>query len=66
MNEREKLRHLLPHWLEHNREYADVYRQWAEKTSASGEEELSKLLDRLCHETEKLNDFLEEALRLVM
>ena len=65
MDEREKLRHLLRHWMEHNREHAEVYRDWAEKVSASGNRELSKVLDRLHHETEKLNELFEEAMKIV-
>lgn len=30
MNELEKLRILIPHWIEHNEEHADEYRRWAE------------------------------------
>jgi hypothetical protein len=30
MNEVEKLRVLIPHWIEHNEEHAEEYRQWAE------------------------------------
>jgi hypothetical protein len=30
MNETEKLRVLIPHWIEHNEEHANEFRQWAE------------------------------------
>ena len=30
MNEVEKLRVLIPHWIEHNEEHADEFRRWAE------------------------------------
>jgi hypothetical protein len=29
MNEVEKLRILIPHWIEHNEEHANEFRQWA-------------------------------------
>jgi hypothetical protein len=29
MNEIEKLRILIPHWMEHNNEHAEEYRRWA-------------------------------------
>lgn len=29
MTEEEKLRVLIPHWIEHNREHADEFRRWA-------------------------------------
>lgn len=31
MTETEKLRMLIPHWLEHNEEHAGEYRRWAEE-----------------------------------
>ncbi len=31
MNELEKLRVLIPHWIEHNAEHGDEFRTWAEK-----------------------------------
>ena len=31
MNELEKLRVLIPHWIEHNSEHADEFKRWAEK-----------------------------------
>jgi hypothetical protein len=30
MNEVEKLRVLIPHWIEHNEEHAEDFRRWAE------------------------------------
>jgi hypothetical protein len=32
MNEIDKLRVLLPHWIEHNEEHAKEFRGWAERT----------------------------------
>jgi len=29
MNEQEKLRVLIPHWIEHNQEHAAEFRRWA-------------------------------------
>lgn len=29
MNERKKLRVLIPHWIEHNEEHAEEFRHWA-------------------------------------
>jgi uncharacterized tellurite resistance protein B-like protein len=31
MNETEKLRALIPHWIEHNEEHADEFLRWAEQ-----------------------------------
>ncbi|MFA4915249.1 MAG: hypothetical protein WC560_01080 [Syntrophales bacterium] len=65
MNELEKLKVLLPHWMEHNSEHAESYREWAEKTSSLGKEELSKILFSLSKETRKLNELFEEALKKI-
>ena len=34
----EKLRVLLPHWIEHNAEHAAEFRQWAERAGEAGED----------------------------
>ncbi|MCL4455974.1 MAG: hypothetical protein M1147_02515 [Nitrospirae bacterium] len=65
MNELDKLKHLLHHWKEHNDEHAETYRQWAEKASSLGNEELSKVLDKLYHETKKMNGLFEEAEKVI-
>jgi len=31
MNEIEKLRVLIPHWIDHNLEHAEEYRRWAQQ-----------------------------------
>ena len=63
MNELEKLKVLLHHWMEHNNEHADSYRDWAEKASSLGNEELAKALRRLYEETKRLNGLFAEALK---
>jgi len=65
MNELEKLKVLLPHWMGHNNEHAESYRDWAEKVSSLGNEELSKILFSLSHETRKLNELFEEAMKKI-
>jgi hypothetical protein len=32
MNEVDKLRVLIPHWIEHNDEHAEEFKRWAEQT----------------------------------
>ncbi|MGQ9467624.1 MAG: hypothetical protein ACUVXE_10020 [Anaerolineae bacterium] len=36
MQETEKLRVLIPHWMEHNDEHAAEFRQWAQKAGEAG------------------------------
>jgi hypothetical protein len=38
MTDVQKLRVLLPHWIEHNAEHAAEFREWAERASAAGQE----------------------------
>jgi hypothetical protein len=35
MNELDKLRVLIPHWIEHNEEHAHEFRQWAEQAGVA-------------------------------
>lgn len=65
MNDLEKLTRLLNHWMEHNDEHASVYRDWAEKVSAMGSTELSRIMGTLYQETKKLNQLFEDALRVI-
>jgi hypothetical protein len=37
MSETDKLRVLLPHWIEHNGEHAWEFREWAGRAGAAGE-----------------------------
>ncbi|KKO18567.1 MAG: hypothetical protein L3J18_04715 [Candidatus Brocadia sp.] len=54
MNDIEKLRQLLPHWLEHNAEHASEFLKWANRARATGE-------DRLAHHLEAAAKKLEAA-----
>jgi len=38
MSEMDKLRVLLPHWIEHNGEHAAEFRDWAERAGPAREE----------------------------
>ena len=57
--DQEKLRVLLPHWIEHNGEHAKEFRGWAERAGVAG----SALLDaaRLLEEANiRLQEGLEQ------
>jgi hypothetical protein len=41
MNEMEKLRVLIPHWIEHNETHADEFKLWAEKAGEASEDILA-------------------------
>jgi hypothetical protein len=65
MDELEKLRKLIPHWMEHNDEHAETYKSWAEKMSSLGKKELSEILIRLHQESRKLREFFKEAMGMI-
>ncbi len=62
MNDLAKLNKLLHHWMEHNHEHADTYREWAEKAASLGKKELSDTLIKLYNETKKLNELFLKAI----
>ncbi|MEA3377839.1 MAG: hypothetical protein U9R72_16750 [Chloroflexota bacterium] len=57
MNEIEKLRVLLPHWIEHNGEHAKEFRRWADRAGKAEEHILAA-----AELVEKANARLEEAM----
>lgn len=38
MNETDKLRVLIPHWVEHNNEHAQEFRDWAAQAGETGQD----------------------------
>lgn len=42
---RAKLRILLPHWIEHNEEHAESFREWAEKARELGLEAVAEQIE---------------------
>ncbi|MDI6890144.1 MAG: hypothetical protein QMC83_04285 [Thermodesulfovibrionales bacterium] len=65
MDELEKLKRLLHHWMEHNNEHAEAYRDWAKKTSSLGNREISEILDLLYYEAKRLNRLFEKAMKKI-
>jgi hypothetical protein len=62
MTELDKLRALLPHWIEHNAEHAAEFRNWAEKARATGWEEVVEQIDLAAKELGWVNEALSAAL----
>jgi uncharacterized tellurite resistance protein B-like protein len=60
MNEIEKLRALIPHWIEHNEEHADEFIRWAEQAREAAVDlrtavaAMAKVNDALSAAVEKL------------
>jgi hypothetical protein len=62
MNDQEKVRALLPHWIEHNAEHAAEFRRWAEKVRAAGQEEVAEEIALAAKELGQVNEALTAAL----
>ena len=58
----DKLRLLLPHWMEHNAEHADEFRNWAQKARAIGLELTAEEIETAAKELGWVNDALTAAL----
>lgn len=64
MNELEKLKHLLEHWIEHNDAHVKTYSEWAVKTADMGRADLSGILNEITQESKKLTALFEKALKI--
>jgi hypothetical protein len=60
--DQDKLRALLPHWIEHNAEHAAEFRTWAEKARAIGREDVAEDIDLAAKELGWVNEALSTAL----
>ena len=60
-DERAKLRILLDHWVEHNREHSQEFSQWAEKAMALGEARIGEDMLQAAQEMDKASEFLSQA-----
>lgn len=63
MDERAKLRALLNHWIEHNKEHGQEFREWAGKAKESGEIESGEDMLLAAQEMDKASEILSRALR---
>ena len=62
MTDLQKLRVLLPHWIEHNAEHAAEFREWAERARAAGQEGPASDIALAAEEMEWVNEQLAAAL----
>jgi nickel/cobalt exporter len=60
--DQDKLRVLLPHWIEHNAEHTAEFRTWAEKARAIGQEEVAEEIDLAAKQMGWVNEALSAAL----
>ncbi|NPV10014.1 MAG: hypothetical protein HPY83_18875 [Anaerolineae bacterium] len=61
-DERERLKVLLPHWMEHNAEHAEEFRRWAERVRGVGGESAADRIMAAAQAMEKAIAELEAAL----
>jgi len=59
MNEGDKLRVLLPHWIEHNQEHAKEFRRWTD-VAGEGAEDIIEAASAMVHVNEALENALEK------
>lgn len=62
MRDLEKLRVLLDHWVGHNREHAEEFRQWAGRAEQLGVREVASNLGAAVEELKSVNKWLVAAL----
>jgi hypothetical protein len=60
-NATEKLKILLPHWAEHNREHAGEMRRWQAIIEANADVELGQILHQVAALMEQAGELLEDA-----
>ena len=61
----EKLRILLPHWIEHSHSHQDDFRKWVEVARAEGQAEAAARIDRALELMAQTDQALAEALDLL-
>jgi len=63
MNQTEKLRVLLPHWIEHNLGHGEECRKWSAIAREEGREKIAEHIDAAVKAMIRVNELLEMALR---
>ena len=62
MNDLEKLRVILPHWIEHNIGHSLEFAKWSKALNSSGEQEIARLLEKAEAFLRDADSVLKEAL----
>ena len=61
----EKLSKLLDHWMKHNLDHANTYREWAEKANTEGLDKVYMLLNEVSDITININEKFKEAIEAI-
>lgn len=62
MTDIEKLRALLPHWIEHNEEHATEFGRWAKTAASVGHGDAADMIRSAARQMVQANDALQGAL----
>ncbi len=62
MDDIEKLKRLLHHWIEHNQEHSRTYREWAERVMELNPE-ASLLLEDIVRETGRIDELFKKLMK---
>ena len=62
-DEQAKLRILLDHWVEHNREHSQEFSEWADRAKVLGEAEVGEEMLRAAQSMDESSGFLSQALK---
>lgn len=63
MNELDKLRVMLPHWIEHNSGHGREFSHWADLLKSSGQDEIAGLMNKAETCLKEAEAVLQEALQ---
>ena len=64
MSFKEKMEKMIAHWIRHNADHVDTYRDWAMQAKEHHMDAVADLLDQAARNAEKLNETFERALAL--
>ncbi len=63
MDEMEKLKRLIEHWIEHNAEHEKTYMEWSAKALGAGNHELSEALRDIADQTKSMEKLFLRAMK---
>lgn len=61
---KEKLRVLLPHWIEHSKSHQNEFSNWAEQVRKEGHADVAALIEQAMQSMQKTDALLEQALTM--
>ena len=62
-DDRAKLKTLLNYWVEHNREHAEEFKEWADKAEQMGEGEIAAEILQAVVSMDKVSELLSSTLK---